>query len=735
MRAQGRVMQAKEETISGGNDVQAGHSRDATSMATAFEPLNRSLETFLPKLSRINERSEKSRRVFKKPRCYKDESDGCIDTWIEVMKLHFEEEDLDLSERQEGSALTSNLEGTPLNCVMAKKQYQRDTAEKIFEILLNRFGSGVQGHQAMMRFEKRRQREDETIDKFLDDLEMLRRRSQLDESNRRMNLAVASKFIDGVKNDELRTMLVTHYIPLSTNAPTPEELRLKSKEYLLLKPPSRSGYYKNNYGNFNNGPANQGINWSKSREDMDKRRSCANCSSTEHHVSASPTYKQGMKAIGFSLEDEDTSEIDHEDFMRGVIAKLGPRCFFRNLEGHFKSDCPQFWDAVADIKHPRHEEALSGVKASKARLLSEAEARRKEKPQELATKKMQAETEETWGPEPVTAADDFKIVYRAATRDALNRVRQELVTKEIEQKVKLELENEKLQEKLNVFEASEVEETKVPSSLSMKLNVISGQRFGMVPQGSKIQSIISVVGHQVIRKLSEPSEFTLIHLDTYADYLSQVEPRTESRAVRALLTTGGPRIKKLHGRYVELYGPYEVMLNVDGISIYTRTYVTTDSDQIAQIYLGKEELKVRRIGHDAMMEQDAVLNRYEADGTAHLLDTNGNKIGVTGLLNTGAVVSVMPIKTWERVGFKREDLIPTNLRLAAANRGAIYVAGITPITVLHMGGQDLWMSFLVVENLDDSDQFIFGRDFVRNFDVMIDLNNGLIRIRTGPEVC
>ena len=196
-------------------DTQAGHSRDATAMATAFEPLNRSLETFLTRLSRTNERSEKSRRVFKKPRCYKDESDGCIDTWIEVMKLHFEEEDL--SERQE----CSNLEGTALNCVMAKKQYQRDTAENIFEILLNRFGSGVQGHQAMMRFEKRRQREDETIDKFLDDLEMLRRRSQPDESNRRMNLAVASKFIDRVKNDELRTMLATHYTPPSTKTPTP----------------------------------------------------------------------------------------------------------------------------------------------------------------------------------------------------------------------------------------------------------------------------------------------------------------------------------------------------------------------------------------------------------------------------------------------------------------------------------------------------------------------------------
>ena len=59
-----------------------------------------------------------------------------------------------------------------------------------------------------------------------------------------------------------------------------------------------------------------------------------------------------------------------------------------------------------------------------------------------------------------------------------------------------------------------------------------------------------------------------------------------------------------------------------------------------------------------MMEQDAVHIGYEADVTAHLLDTNGTKIGVTGLLDTGAVVSVMPIKTWERMGFTREDLIP-----------------------------------------------------------------------------
>ena len=181
-----------------------------------------------------------------------------------------------------------------------------------------------------------------------------------------------------------------------------------------------------------------------------------------------------MKAIGFNLEVEYASEVDHEGLVRRVIVKFGTRCFFCNLEGHFKSDCQKFWDAVADIKHPRHEEVLSGVKASKARLLSEVEARRKGKPKKLATKKMHAVTEEIREPEPVTGADDFNIDYRAAARDVLNRFQQKMVTKEIEQKVKLELENEKTEETLNSFAASEVEETKAPSSLSMKLNVEHG---------------------------------------------------------------------------------------------------------------------------------------------------------------------------------------------------------------------------------------------------------------------
>ena len=69
------------------------------------------------------------------------------------MRLHLEQDNLN-DERQACTAILSNLEGTALKCVVAKKEEERDTADKMFEILLNRFGSGMKGHQAMMRFEK-----------------------------------------------------------------------------------------------------------------------------------------------------------------------------------------------------------------------------------------------------------------------------------------------------------------------------------------------------------------------------------------------------------------------------------------------------------------------------------------------------------------------------------------------------------------------------------------------------
>ena len=85
------------------------------------------------------------------------------------------------------------------------------------------------------------------------------------------------------------------------------------------------------------------------------------------------------------------------------------------------------------------------------------------------------------------------------------------------------------------------------------------------------------------------------------------------------------------------------------------------------------------------------------------------------------------------MGFDKGDLIDSRIWLSAANKGALRVLGRTPIIALILGERNLWMSFIVVENLDESDQFILGRDFIRNFDVTIDMNNSMFRIRNSER--
>ena len=158
----------------------------------------------------------------------------------------------------------------------------------------------------MMRFEERRQKDDESIDRFLADLESLRRRSDLEDSNNRRNFSIASKFFDGMKNDDLRTMLATNNTLSKDNAPTPEEIRQK---HARGRPTTK-------------------VHWYKPRHDMDQRRSYPNCGSANHHVVDCTTYKQGMKSLGYRPDGDDMSQMEEHEFYSGLISKIGARCFF-----------------------------------------------------------------------------------------------------------------------------------------------------------------------------------------------------------------------------------------------------------------------------------------------------------------------------------------------------------------------------------------------------------------------
>ena len=87
----------------------------------------------------------------------------------------------------------------------------------------------------------------------------------------------------------------------------------------------------------------------------------------------------------------------------------------------------------------------------------------------------------------------------------------------------------------------------------------------------------------------------------------------------------------MDGHYIKVHGPCPILMDVDDINIYTKAHVTDASDQVGRMYIGQEELKVRRNGHNAMLEQDAVHIGCEADLAAHVLDVQGRQLSVKGL--------------------------------------------------------------------------------------------------------
>ena len=290
--------------------------------------------------------------------------------------------------------------------------------------------------------------------------------------------------------------------------------------------------------NMQGGSQPQRSSWYKPRDDMDKRRSCANCGSAEYHVADCTTYIQDMKSLGYTPEEEDMNQTEEHEFYSDLIIKIGARCFFCNQEGQFRMDCPLFWGVVKNQNHPKSKLALAAVQNTRNRQAENDLNNKEVASGELSTKTVKAMTKN----KDATGAEkrnSLEINYERAAAEAINEVKQDLAPKKIEQRLKQEIEKQRLNERSLCMTRPEPEtgENSISRGNCNTLKMVTGEPFGITKSGASIMSIITVGGHEVTRILSEPSDQMLMHIE--ADYLSAISPQTPFRALKVLLTRGG----------------------------------------------------------------------------------------------------------------------------------------------------------------------------------------------------
>ena len=173
-----------------------------------------------------------------RPNVYRGSKDGSIDGWILIMQRHFKRTQTKVSAEDQAWSIMCHLEGEARNYIINKAESERDTPEKVFELLSSRFGAGGNRMQVRQAFQSRIQQEKEDWMQYLDALEGLRSQGFPQEAITTKRYEILQRFMEGVRDPALRRELAIVYASevFLTEPPTVESLRFTTRQLQRNRP-------------------------------------------------------------------------------------------------------------------------------------------------------------------------------------------------------------------------------------------------------------------------------------------------------------------------------------------------------------------------------------------------------------------------------------------------------------------------------------------------------------------
>ena len=180
-----------------------------------------------------------------KPTKYRGTRDGNADGWMMLMKRHLEKAHPKATPLDKAWTIIEYLEHEARDYITNKSEAERDTDEKVFALLERRFGTGSSKIHIQQQFRTRNQNSEEDYMQYLDALEGLRSQDYPNEEVTVRRYEIMQRFIEGVRNFELKRNLALMYAPEQyvEAPPTVEALRFTVQQYLRMRGSARSDNY------------------------------------------------------------------------------------------------------------------------------------------------------------------------------------------------------------------------------------------------------------------------------------------------------------------------------------------------------------------------------------------------------------------------------------------------------------------------------------------------------------
>ena len=181
-----------------------------------------------------------------KPTKYRGTKDGNAGGWMMLMKRHLEKAHAKASPLDRAWTIIEYLENEARDYITNKSEAERDTDEKVFALLARRFGTGSSKIHIQQQFRTRNQNNEEYYMQYLDALEGLRSQGYPNEEMTVRRYEIMQKFIEGVRNFELKRNLALMYAQEKhvETPPTVEALRFTVQQYLRMRGSNRSENYQ-----------------------------------------------------------------------------------------------------------------------------------------------------------------------------------------------------------------------------------------------------------------------------------------------------------------------------------------------------------------------------------------------------------------------------------------------------------------------------------------------------------